>query len=102
MVTPKFSAQLIEQFTLLNDYYDDGISNQSFTLKNEKTASGTTPAGYHYAMSQWTDQNISLVQVSVKELGHAWSGGPQQSYSDPKGPADTNIVWRFFNNQFEL
>jgi poly(hydroxyalkanoate) depolymerase family esterase len=37
----------------------------------------------------------------VNGLGHAWSGGaPGLSYSDPKGPDASRMVWSFVQKQF--
>ena len=37
----------------------------------------------------------------VSGLGHAWSGGAaSQSYSDPKGPDASRMIWSFMLKQF--
>ena len=33
--------------------------------------------------------------VAIEGLGHAWSGGAQQKFSDPRGPDASKMVWRF-------
>ena len=38
---------------------------------------------------------------AVDRLGHAWSGGARgHSYSDPKGPDASRMIWSFIARQF--
>jgi poly(hydroxyalkanoate) depolymerase family esterase len=38
---------------------------------------------------------------AVNGLGHAWSGGaPSWTYSDPKGPDASRMIWAFVSKQF--
>jgi len=38
---------------------------------------------------------------TVEHLGHAWSGGAAgHSYSDPKGPDASRMIWSFVAKQF--
>ena len=42
--------------------------------------------------------SVVVEQVVVEGLGHAWPGGKDgASFSDPKGPSATNLVWAFFS-----
>lgn len=102
IVTAKYSSQGLEQYTLLNDYLDDGENNQSFRLGEVEEKSGTVEGGHSYTLQYWKHPNSPLARLSVRNMDHAWSGGPQQSYSDPKGPDASRMIWRFFNGEFHL
>lgn len=40
---------------------------------------------------------------SISGLGHAWSGGaPRRTFSDPKGPDASRMIWSFCKKQFAL
>jgi poly(3-hydroxybutyrate) depolymerase len=55
--------------------------------------------GHAYTHSRWTDRRGALMHelLKVDGLGHAWSGGaPGGSYTDPRGPDATEVIWRFF------
>lgn len=41
---------------------------------------------------------VTLCQIA--QLGHAWSGGTRQDWSDPKGPDASALVWAFVQRQF--
>lgn len=39
---------------------------------------------------------LSVREISVSGLGHAWSGGSsRESFADPRGPDASTLVWRF-------
>lgn len=38
--------------------------------------------------------------VEIPALGHAWSGGTAQAYSDPQGPDASRLIWAFVRRQF--
>lgn len=37
----------------------------------------------------------------VRGLGHAWSGGARQDYSDPRGPDASRMIWAFARKAFD-
>ena len=44
---------------------------------------------------------LVATHCSIQGLGHAWSGGTaKQSYSDPKGPDASRMIWAFAAKQF--
>ena len=60
---------------------------------------GQVDDGYSYTHSRWTDRRGALRHelLKVEGLGHAWSGGASGgSYTDPRGPDATGVIWRFF------
>jgi len=64
----------------------------------------TVQRGARYAM-QVTDYRapgrLVVTLCEVSGLGHAWSGGAaSQSYSDPKGPDASRMIWSFAAKQF--
>jgi poly(3-hydroxybutyrate) depolymerase len=60
---------------------------------------GRVDDGYSYVHSRWTGRRGALRHelLKVEGLGHAWSGGASEgSYTDPRGPDATGVIWRFF------
>jgi poly(hydroxyalkanoate) depolymerase family esterase len=48
-----------------------------------------------------TGSRLVATLCNIQGLGHAWSGGAaNQSYSDPKGPDASRMIWAFANKQF--
>lgn len=46
-----------------------------------------------------TNQEV-LRKILVNGMGHAWSGGSTQgSYTDPRGPNASEMMWTFFSNE---
>jgi len=44
---------------------------------------------------------LVVTLCEVNRLGHAWSGGAAgRSYSDPKGPDASRMIWAFVAKQF--
>ena len=65
---------------------------------------GQVDDGYSYMHSRWTDRRGALRHelLKVEGLGHAWSGGASGgSYTDPRGPDATGVIWRFFTQVAE-
>lgn len=100
VVTPKYLLQNLEQVVVFNDHLDDGDANGSFKVEDVKVEESESEGGYSYQYSTWTSgKNTRMGLVKVNSLGHAWSGGAPQQYSDPKGPDATGMIWRFFNGK---
>ena len=60
---------------------------------------GQVDGGYSYTHSRWTDRRGAVRHelLNVEGMGHAWSGGASGgSYTDPRGPDATGLIWRFF------
>ena len=48
-----------------------------------------------------TKGRLVATLCDIKGLGHAWSGGAaSQTYSDPKGPDASRMIWAFAQKQF--
>ena len=66
----------------------------------------TVQRGARYAMNVTdyrTQGKLVATLCEVIGLGHAWSGGAAgQSYSDPKGPDASRMIWAFISKQFKL
>lgn len=57
--------------------------------------------GLSYTHNRWLDADGSLMHesIDVEHLGHAWSGGVDGgSYTDPRGPSASEMIWAFFAN----
>ncbi|WP_167761654.1 PHB depolymerase family esterase [Blastococcus sp. CT_GayMR19] len=55
--------------------------------------------GRRYSVTRWYSARgrKRLEHWEVDGLGHAWSGGTADgSYSDPKGPRASTVMWQFF------
>lgn len=55
--------------------------------------------GYHWTRSSLADARgrVMIEQLTVQELGHAWSGGSRQgTFTDERGPDAMDAVVRFF------
>ena len=94
------AEQLVQQFTQANDYADDADgNNESFDAIADGSANETASGGYPYIIENFesADGDVMLKKVLVEGLGHAWSGGnPAGSYTDPKGPDASRMMWTFF------
>lgn len=53
--------------------------------------------GYHYQRQSYESGDREVVEISVQELGHAWSGGSKEgTFTDEQGIDATIEVLRFF------
>jgi len=99
-VSPINAGQVIQQFASTNDYADDGIANNSVSATPGSIETGRVPDGYPYSVYTYTyEGNVLLQHYAIDGLGHAWSGGsaaPPATFTDPKGPDASSIMWNFF------
>jgi poly(hydroxyalkanoate) depolymerase family esterase len=68
-------------------------------ISRSRTTAGRTADGRAYATTRWyTARGRTMLEYwQVDGLGHAWSGGAKGgSYSDPRGPRASTVMWRFF------
>ncbi len=87
----------------------NGLEAARSWAEHEGAKPGTTRTvqrGARYAM-KLTDYRATTRLVAtlceVTGLGHAWSGGAaSQSYSDPKGPDASRMIWSFMAKQFAI
>jgi poly(3-hydroxybutyrate) depolymerase len=55
--------------------------------------------GRRYTVTRWYSARgrKRLEHWEIDGLGHAWSGGlADGSYSDPRGPRASTVMWQFF------
>lgn len=60
---------------------------------------------YPFTTTDWfaAKHRLQVTLSEIQGLGHAWSGGAaSQTYSDPKGPDASRMVWAFAQKQFEF
>jgi poly(hydroxyalkanoate) depolymerase family esterase len=99
-VYPINSDQVIQQFARANDYADDGLANNSISSVPNHLQTVLVPGGYSYTIYTYKHRDRVLMQMyNIDDLGHAWSGGsstPPATYTDPKGPDASSIMWDFF------
>jgi poly(hydroxyalkanoate) depolymerase family esterase len=97
-VSPVNGDQVVEQWLTFNqlaapDEFDGDLRRPSTTSRDH-------PAGGNACTRRrWTDRDGAVLQeyVKVEGLGHAWSGGaPGGSYTDPRGPVASELIWDFF------
>jgi poly(3-hydroxybutyrate) depolymerase len=96
-VAPVNGDQVVEQWLTFNrlaapDEFDGELRRPSTTSRDDAGGRACT-------RRRWTDRDGAVLQESVKVdgLGHAWSGGaPGGSYTDPRGPVASELIWDFF------
>lgn len=106
-VAPINAHAVITQFAQLNDLADDGNgANDSFDARPDatETPDPRCPAGdgcHPYEIRRYHDSRgrVAMVEVRVRDMGHAWSGGePSAGYADPRGPDAAEMMWEFFED----
>lgn len=95
---PIHTTQTKKQLLFQIDFLDDGLFNQSFSLKKEvRKVKSSDSYSYTHTTYKKEKQNYLSV-IEVEELGHAWSGGARGfKNSDPLGPSANSLIWSFFN-----
>lgn len=95
--------QVLTQWAETNDRADDGSSNNSIDDVADQTITGQVPGsgGRAYTRYVYNDANGNPIMEKylVTGMGHAWSGGSTAgSYTDPKGPNQSQLTWEFFES----
>ena len=97
VVNPVNANQIVTQLTRMNDVLDDGSVNNSQNTNLISSSSLTAPGGDAYTMDYYGGVGgPHIVHVTVKGMGHAWSGAHvAAAYADPKGPDAGEMLWSF-------
>lgn len=98
-VVPKNGDQVLTQWATTNDYADDGVKNGSIDDIPEQTIPDQIEGGRAYTKYVYNDSTGTPImeKYTVTGMNHAWSGGSTAgSYTDPKGPNESEITWEFF------
>lgn len=91
----------VQQWLGTSDFADDGTLN--FSVNRTPASTVTQPAtadSYAYTTQIYNDRHGDELVHSVKAhgAGHVYLGGdPAGSYTDPKGPAYTPLIWAFLS-----
>jgi len=92
--------QIISQWATTLDLVDDGQTNGSIDDVADEVITKQVPskAGKEYTQYIYHDQfgNIIMEKYLINKMSHAWSGGPNGSYTDPNGPDQSLIFVEFF------
>lgn len=100
-VVPRNGDQVVAQWVQTNDLSDDGMDNDSVDNVADQTTTGTVNQGRSYTRYLYQDnRGTGLIEFyKVNGMSHAWSGGsPDGSYTDPKGPDASSILWNFLTH----
>jgi poly(hydroxyalkanoate) depolymerase family esterase len=94
VVNPKNAPRIIEQFSQMNDWLDDGQKNGSQSSTVIKSEKGQVPGGHAYQIISYGGNGGEHIrEVIVDGMPHAWSGGTQGiTFSDPAGPSASQMA----------
>jgi poly(hydroxyalkanoate) depolymerase family esterase len=97
-VAPVNGEQIISQWAQTSDRADDGTDNNSIDDRADASETATAPGGRRYTHTTYLDARGGPVMEKylVEGMGHAWSGSSSGSFTDPRGPNQSSIVWAFF------
>lgn len=104
-VYPINGEQVIRQFASMNayahvTYAGDDPPDEIISPAASSVHTVHAPGGHSYTVSTYTlDGQVVMQKYLVEGLGHAWSGGskaPPATYTDPRGPDASTILWDFF------
>lgn len=80
-----------------NGRIDGWIQDSPVKTREEKILFGRDYTTYRYESSKG---ELAIDKYIINGMGHAWSGGNSAgSYTDPKGPNASRIMWDFFMSQ---
>lgn len=94
-------TRLVEHWTAVGDFIDDGLLNDSLRLVEETTTVPSEQGRYAYIHTAITTPNSSsLVELYlVEDMGHVWPGPAGDGlFTDHAGPDASAIVWEFARN----
>ena len=97
-VAPINGDQVVDQWLTFNRLAAPGEVDGD-PRRPSTTAREHPPGANAFTRRRWTDRHgaVVLEHVKVDGLGHAWSGGaPGGSYTDPRGPIASDVIWEFF------
>lgn len=99
IVAPINSTQLVQANMKFYDLLDDSTLNDSILITGVKSNYAGKDGKRAYTKIDFETNGKALMKlITVESMGHAWSGGTaNMQYSDPKGPAITEIAVDFFD-----
>jgi poly(hydroxyalkanoate) depolymerase family esterase len=99
VVAPINGDQLVEQWLVTNHLAAPSDFDGTPALPHEILRTHA-PGGHGSVTSRWKDRRdrTILEYVKVEGLAHAWSGGARAAFSDPRGPAASELLLAFFTN----
>lgn len=98
VVPPLVAARLVEHWTAVGDFVDDGLLNNSLNLVEETTTVPSDQGKHSYTHTTLTaPDGLSFVEsYLVRDMGHVWPGpAGVGSYTDHAGPDASALVWDF-------
>ncbi|WP_458413742.1 alpha/beta hydrolase family esterase [Schinkia sp. CFF1] len=100
-VNPINGQQVITQWAQTNFLVEGGKGNADVSpaVVNSDIINGKSFTQHIYN----DGEGDSLLELwMIGDMGHTWSGGsPNGSYTDPKGPNATEIIWNFLSKQHQ-
>jgi poly(hydroxyalkanoate) depolymerase family esterase len=99
IVAPINADQQAEANAVFYDLLDDSTQNNSVVLSGSKNIVKTNGQKRAYTEFNFSAHNEVLMKViKVDGMSHGWSGGAaNMQYSDPNGPAISEMMVDFFN-----
>ena len=98
VVPPLVATRLVEHWTAVGDFVDDGLLNDSLNLVEETTTVPSEHGRHSYTHTTLSvPDGTSLVESHlVRDIGHVWPGPfGDGSYTDHAGPDAGALVWEF-------
>jgi poly(hydroxyalkanoate) depolymerase family esterase len=98
-VAPINAEQVVSQWAETNDLASDGVSDDNIDDRADVTEAKTAAGGRRYTWAQYLHRSgaeLVLERVLIDGMNHAWSGPGTGSYTDNKGPNQSELVWQFF------
>ncbi|MDB5101098.1 MAG: esterase [Cyanobacteria bacterium RYN_339] len=102
IVAPINGKQIATQFAKADDQAGHGIGLDDTP---DQSLPGQAPGGEKFTRAIYQDGagHPVIETYTVDAMGHAWSGGDAKgSYTDPKGPDASAIMWDFFKAHRKL